>query len=66
MASPEDGNLVYIDEHNRERWLLKLRIARAQGQVAVFGAMQPKPADILPIDMHPRYKPHFDDEEGAV
>ena len=65
MSNPEaDDNVTYIDEHNRERWLLKLRIARAQGQVAVFGAMQPKPADILPIDMHPRYEPHFD-TEGA-
>lgn len=63
MSNPEaDDNVTYIDEHNRERWLLKLRIARAQGQVAVFGAMQPKPADILPIDMHPRYQPHFEEE----
>lgn len=40
MGEIDDGNVIYIDEYNRERWLLKLRVARATGQVAVFNAKQ--------------------------
>lgn len=47
MSAEIPDNVVYIDEHNRERWLLKLRIARETGQIAVFGKIQPKPAEIL-------------------
>lgn len=58
----QDDNVVYIDEHNRERWLLKLRIARESGQIAVFGAIRDKPADIIPFP-----KPYIDDDpDGAA
>lgn len=47
MSAEIPDNVVYIDEHNRERWLLKLQIAREQGRIAVFGAIQPEPAKII-------------------
>lgn len=49
MSAEIPDNVVYIDEHNRERWLLKLKIARESGQIAVFGAIQPEPAKIIPF-----------------
>lgn len=62
MSAEIPDNVVYIDEHNRERWLLKLKIARESGQIAVFGAIQPKPADIIPFP-----KPYDDSEpDGAA
>lgn len=51
------GELVYIDEWRRERWLLKLAIARETGEVAVFGALQPEDAQIIEF-------PAQDDPEG--
>ena len=45
----ETDNVFYIDEFRREQWLLKLRIARESGQVAVFGALQPTDAKIIPF-----------------
>lgn len=44
-----DDNVVYIDEFNRERWLLKLRIARESGRVAVFNGVQQHDAEIIPF-----------------
>jgi hypothetical protein len=46
---PDYPNVTYIDEFNRERWLLKLRLARESGRVAVFGAIQPTDAIIIPF-----------------
>lgn len=55
-------NVVFIDEHNRERWLLKLKIARESGQIAVFGAIQPEPAKIIQFP-----KPYIEtDPDGAA
>jgi len=56
---PRD-NVTYIDEFRREQWLLKLRMARETGAVAVFGALQPTDAQIIPF-------PTPDDEpDGAA
>ena len=49
----EKDNVTYIDEFRREQWLLKLRLARESGQVAVFGAMQPTDAKIIPFPTPP-------------
>lgn len=49
MESNHDDNVYFIDEFNRERWLLKLEIARRTGQVAVFNADLGRDADILPF-----------------
>ena len=46
--SPDD-NVVYIDEFNRERWLLKLRVARETGRVAVFNQHRSQDAQIIPF-----------------
>lgn len=43
------GELVYIDEHRRERWLLKLEVARQSGAIAVFNADLGKDATVLPF-----------------
>ena len=43
------GELIYIDEFRRERWLLKLQVARETGEIAVFGAIQPDLADVIPF-----------------
>jgi len=40
-------NVEYIDEHNRERWLLKLKIARESGRVAVFSPILEQDAIII-------------------
>ena len=43
------GELVYIDEHRRERWLLKLELARRTGEIAVFNADLGNDAAVLPF-----------------
>lgn len=47
----EKDNVIYIDEFRRERWLLKLEIARDMGGVAVFNAENPdgEVADVIPF-----------------
>lgn len=42
-------NVTYIDEFKRERWLLRLRVARESGEVATFGALQDQDAQIIPL-----------------
>lgn len=42
-------NLIYLDEARREHWIHKLEHARETGAVAIFGAMQPVEAVILPF-----------------
>ena len=49
MTGEIPDNVSYIDEHNRERWLLKLRLAREQGRVAVFNAQNTHDAIIIPF-----------------
>lgn len=45
----ETDNVVYIDEFRREQWLLKLRVARESGTVAVFGAIHEEDAQVIPF-----------------
>lgn len=40
-------NVVYIDEYQRDRWLLKLQVAREAGGVAVFNADLGQDAQII-------------------
>lgn len=47
------GELVYIDEYRRERWLLKLEAARSMGAVAVFNADLGQDAAVLPFPEQP-------------
>lgn len=60
MTEQIPDNVVYIDEHNRERWLLKLRLAREQGRVAIFNAQQANDAQIIP------FRRRDDDPDGAA
>lgn len=41
------GELVYIDEYRRERWLARLEAARQMGTVAVFNADLGQDATVL-------------------
>lgn len=60
MSAEIPDNVTYIDEYRRERWLLRLRMARETGEIAVFGAMQPTDAQIIEF-------PQRDDEpDGAA
>jgi hypothetical protein len=51
------SEVIYIDEFRRDRWLLKLQVARETGEVAVFGAIQPKLADVIPFPVQPEAEP---------
>lgn len=53
MGEVDDGNVVYIDEYNRERWLLNLRVARATGEVAVFNAHRAERPDLANVLIFP-------------
>ena len=55
------GELIYIDEHRRERWLLRLEMARETGAVAVFNAMYAQDAKVIPFPEQPDPDP-----EGAA
>lgn len=35
MEQKPDDNVTYIDEFKRDRWLLRLRMAREMGQVII-------------------------------
>ena len=56
MSRPED-NVVYIDEFRRERWLLKLRLARETGEIAVFHSQQDGLATVIPFPERPEPDP---------
>lgn len=47
------GELIYIDEYRRERWLLKLEVARQSGAIAVFNADLGQDAQVLPFPEPP-------------
>ena len=49
--------VTYIDEFRRERWLLKLQVARETGAVAVFGAIQAEDAKIIQFPTRPDPEP---------
>jgi hypothetical protein len=51
------GELLFIDEHRRERWLLKLEVARQTGAVAVFNALQDHDAQVLQFPERPDPNP---------
>lgn len=44
-----DGNVYYLDEYRKEQWRVQLRRSRETGSVAIFGAMQPTDAVVLPF-----------------
>ena len=45
----EADNVIYIDEFRRERWLLKLHLARETGEIAVFGSLHDQDATVIPF-----------------
>lgn len=47
------GELIYIDEYRRERWLLRLEVARAAGAVMVFNADLGADATVIPFPVPP-------------
>lgn len=51
------SEVTYIDEFRRERWLLKLQVARESGEVAVFGAMRPADAQVIQFPERPDPNP---------
>lgn len=51
------SEVIYLDEYRRERWLLKLQVARETGEIAVFGAIQPKLADVIPFPVRAEVEP---------
>lgn len=56
----ERDNVVYIDEYQRERWLLKLEVAREAGSVAVFNADLGQDAQVI------QFPEHHDVPDGAA
>lgn len=55
MESGPDDNVTYIDEFRRERWLLRLRIAREMGQVILEHGQPVKgEAQIIPFPKRPQ------------
>lgn len=60
MSAEIPDNVTYIDEFRRERWLLKLRVARETGEIAVFGAIHEKNAEII------EFPQKHDDPDGAA
>lgn len=59
MESTPDDNVTYIDEFKRDRWLLRLRIARQMGETIVSKGQPIKgEAQIIPFPVKP------DDPEG--
>ncbi len=46
-----------IDEFRREQWLLKLKIARESGEIAVFSAINTKNAEIIEFPKQPDHTP---------
>lgn len=57
-----EDNVTYIDEFRRERWLLKLEVARQTGSIAVFNADLGQDAKVIPF---PRQE-DGPDPEGAA
>lgn len=55
MESKPD-NVTYIDEFKRERWLLRLRVAREMGEVILFPGGKPVvgEAKIIPFPKQPQ------------
>lgn len=50
----EPDNVTYIDEFRRERWLLRLRIAREMGEVILLHGQPVKgEAQIIPFPKQP-------------
>lgn len=50
----EPDNVTYIDEFKRERWLLRLRVAREMGEVIVSkGRVVEGEAQIIPFPKQP-------------
>lgn len=43
------SEVAYLDEFRRERWRQQLTIARETGEVAIFGALQPVLAEVIPF-----------------
>jgi len=54
MESGPDDNVTYIDEFKRERWLLRLRVAREMGEVILLHGKPIKgEAQIIPFPKKP-------------
>lgn len=54
MESGPDDNVIYIDEFKRDRWLLRLRVAREMGQVILDkGKPVTGEAQIIPFPKKP-------------
>lgn len=54
MESGPDDNVTYIDEFRRERWLLRLRVAREMGEVILLhGKPVEGEAQIIPFPTKP-------------
>ncbi len=53
----EPDNLVYIDEFRREQWLLKLKIARQTGQMALFNKEYETPGQLILFPTQPDSPP---------
>lgn len=50
----EPDNVTYIDEFRRERWLLRLRVAREMGEVILVNGKPVKgEAQIIPFPKQP-------------
>lgn len=54
MEGDPDDNVTYIDEFRRERWLLRLRVAREMGEVILLHGKPIKgEAQIIPFPTKP-------------
>lgn len=61
MIEGEPDNVTYIDEFKRDRWLLRLRVAREMGEVILLhGKPVEGEAQIIPFPTNP------DQPDGAA